>query len=186
MKDKINLLEEKVRKLEDVKRKKYLTFISAFALIVYIIITVGIFFYWKNLTSENEKITSQIKSKEKIIEKQRKTEEAYLSYRNRILAINNLISQRSQPEVFLDSINSTLPENVIIQSLAFNTEKKIINISLLANNADTTSEFIKIAKDKSKIGSYLEKIEINNLARDKTPVYSFQLSAKVSKNEKED
>jgi len=183
MRDKINLLEEKFKKYKDVKKKRYLTFICTFALITYSIIVAITFIYWNNLTKKVEKLTTQIKDKEKIITSQERTEREYFAYQHRLSQLTKIINDKQNLDKYLDGINLYLPAQTTIEEIVYSKNNNIIVFSINAANSKAVSQFLIAAKDKNKLGYYLKKIEIQGLSGDKSANYFFQVSAKLRKNE---
>lgn len=183
MNDKINLLEEKTKKLENLQKKKYLAFISIASLLVYILVAVGIFYYWHSLEKKAKKIISQIKNKEEIITKQKIQEQSYLSFKHRLSQVEKIFKIKPSPEKTLDALNSNFPQNITLKALEFQKTTNSLNFSLQAQNSQAVSEFLKVLKDKNKLGQHLTKIEVQGIHQDKKLTYTLQINAKLKENE---
>ena len=178
MKNQINLLEKKAENLDLIKKRKYFTFISIFILITYFFITAGVFIFWNSTKTKAVKLSSLVKSKEDILKAQQSTEQAYLSYHNRINQLEKIINTRSNPETFLDAINVNLLKDSKLNSLDFRKGNEL-TIAFTAASAQNTSQIIKSLGQKDKLATYFTNTEVQNLSQNDESQFNIQIYAKI-------
>lgn len=175
MEKKIDFLKAYEKPISSQKIPQRLLVGGVIGIIFYIILVVGVFFFWLFLKNEYEEISNRIEEKKSQINQMKKKESLYVLLKQRLSTLTKIRSEKKKDFLQFFSFFLQLQEEEINFDQMSASAKGELKVSGRATNASSFAKFLEVLANPEFDKSF-SKIILSSLSRDERGGYIFAFS----------